>query len=107
MALVAPDMSASSASHWYSYWTLLSPSASAMPDVSAVSVSPTWAVPLMVGAPVAGVLGVGAAATWHPLILGAALGRHSVSLVTSSLPVSSVKPTCTLMALPSSVSARV
>ena len=25
-----------------------------MPDVSAVNVSPTWAVPLMVGAPVAG-----------------------------------------------------
>ena len=27
-----------------------------MPEVSAVSVSPTWAVPLMVGAPVAGLL---------------------------------------------------
>ena len=27
-----------------------------MPDVSAVRVSPTWAVPLMVGAPVAGLL---------------------------------------------------
>ena len=28
-----------------------------MPSVSAVSVSPTWAVPLMVGAPLAGLLG--------------------------------------------------
>ena len=38
----------------------MSPSASAMLEVSTVSVSPTWAVPLMVvmvGAPVAGLLG--------------------------------------------------
>ena len=33
---------------------LSKPSASAMPDLSAVSVWPTWAVPLMVGAPVGG-----------------------------------------------------
>ena len=30
-----------------------------MPEVSAVSVLPTWTVPLMVGAPVAGVFGSG------------------------------------------------
>ena len=41
---------------------LSSPSSSAMPDVSAVSVSSTWAVPLMVGRPVAGVLGLAATA---------------------------------------------
>ena len=95
--MVAPDMSESSASHWYSYWTLLSPSASLTPDVSAVSVSPTWIVPLMVGAPVAGLLGVDAAAT------------ASVAAVVrvSSLPASSVKDTSTLMALLSSLSVRV
>ena len=97
MALVAPAMSESSASHWYSYWTLISPSASAMPDVFAVSVSPTWAVPLTLGAPVAGVLGVGAAdtASVAPLVN------------VSSLPASSVKLTRTLMVLPSSAAATV
>ena len=90
-------MSASSASHWYSYWTLLSPSASAMPDVFAVSVSPTCTVPLIVGAPVAGVLVVGAAAT-----------ASVAALVSdSSLPASSVKPTRTLITWPASASARV
>ena len=90
-------ISASSASHWYSYWTLISPSASATPDVFAVSVSPTWAIPLMVGAPVAGLLVVGAASTVSvaPLV--------SVS----SLSASSVKLTCTVMALLSSLSVRV
>ena len=34
-----------------------------MPVVSAVSVSPTWAAPLMAGVPVAGVLAACAAAT--------------------------------------------
>ena len=97
MALVAPDMSESSASHWYSYWTLLSPSASAMPEVFAVSVSPTWAVPLMVGAPVAGLLSAGAAVT------AAVATLVSVSL----LPSSSVKDTSTLMALLSSLLVRV
>ena len=33
-----------------------SPSASPMPEMSAVSVSPIWAVPVMVGWPVAGLL---------------------------------------------------
>ena len=33
-----------------------------MPDLSAVSVCPTWAVPLMVGAPEAGVLAATTAA---------------------------------------------
>ena len=69
-----------------------------MPVVSAVRVSPTWAVPLMVGAPVAGVLGVGGAAA-------TALVTALVS--SSSLPASSVKETLTLMALPSSSATRV
>ena len=34
-----------------------------MPDVSAVSVEPTWAVPLMLGWPVAGLLGGGPSMT--------------------------------------------
>ena len=67
------------------------------PDVFAVSVSPTWTVPLMEGAPVAGVFGVGAAAA-----------ASVAALVSdSSLPASSVKLTSTVMALPSSTSARV
>ena len=66
-----------------------------MADVSAVRVSPTWAVPVMVGAPVAGLLGVGAAASVAALV------------TVSSLPASSVKLTFTLMALPSSVSVSV
>ena len=69
-----------------------------MPVVSAVSVSPTWAVPVMVGNPVAGVLGGGGAGATAPV----------AALVScSSLPASSVKDTLTLMALPSSSSARV
>ena len=44
--------------HWYVYPGLARPSASMMPDVAAVSVSPTCAVPLIVGAPVAGLFSV-------------------------------------------------
>ena len=66
-----------------------------MPDVSAVNVSPTWAVPLMFGSPVAGVFGFASTAAVAALV--------SVS----ALPASSVKDTFTLMALPSSASARV
>ena len=54
---MAPSISAPPAIHWYAYDTLSSPSASAMPDVSAVRVCPTWAVPVTVGSPVAGRLG--------------------------------------------------
>ena len=64
----------------------LRPSASLMPDVSAVSVSPTRAAPLMVGAPVAGVFTLAVA-----------------SLVkVSALLALSVKLTFTLMNLPPS-----
>ena len=66
-----------------------------MPDVSAASVSPTWDVPLMAGAPVAGLLG--RACT----VAVAALLR------VSSLPRSSVKLTCTLTVLPPSASTSV
>ena len=65
-----------------------SPSPSAMPLVSAVSVSPTWAVPLMVGAPVARLLGRAATAAVAALVR------------VSSLSASSVKLTRTLMVLP-------
>ena len=40
--------------HWWLKVAVVMPSASAMPDVSAVSVSPTSAVSLIVGAPVGG-----------------------------------------------------
>ena len=65
-----------------------------MPVVTAVSVSSTRAVPVIVGAPVAGVL---AAAT----VPVAALVRIS------GLLASSVKLTLTLIVLPSSAAARV
>ena len=69
-----------------------------MPVVPAVRVSPTWAVPVMVGNPVAGVLGGGGAAATAPV----------PALVScSSFSASSVKDTLTLMALPASASARV
>ena len=42
--------------HWYVYVGLVSPSASVMPVVAAVSVRTTCAVPVMVGAPAAAVL---------------------------------------------------
>ena len=63
-----------------------------MPETPAVSVSPTWAVPLMVGWPVAGVLGLAATVSVAALV--------SVS----GLPASSVKDTRTLTVLPSSES---
>ena len=69
---------------------MVSPSASAMAEVSAVSVSPTWAVPMIVGAPVAGLLGAASTAAVAALVN------------VSPLSASSVKDTRTLMVLPSS-----
>ena len=66
-----------------------------MPDVAAVRVSPTWAVPLMVGAPVAAELGRAATAAVASLVRD------------SALPASSVKATLTLMVLPCSLEVRV
>ena len=66
-----------------------------MPAVLAVSVWPTWAVPLMVGAPVAEVLGLAATSPVGSLV--------SVS----GLPSASVKLTVTVMALPESSPVRV
>ena len=66
-----------------------------MPEVSAVSVRPTWAVPVMVGTPVAEVLGLAATSPVGSLV--------SVS----GLPSASVKLTVNVMALPSSSSVRV
>ena len=63
-----------------------------MPDVEAVSASPTCGVPLIVGAPAAAVFVGGAAATASV----AALVRRS------SWPASSVKSTRTVSLLPSS-----
>ena len=63
--------------------------------MSAVSVPPTWAVPLVAGWPVAGLLAFASTAAVAALV--------SVS----SLPASSVKDTFTLMALPSSSATRV
>ena len=65
--------------------------------MSAVRVWPTWAVPPMVGSPVAGLSGWGAAATASVAAL--------VSVV--SFPRSSVTVTRTLMVRPSSAATRV
>ena len=46
-----------------------------MPDASAASVWPTWAVPVIVGAPVAGLLGLGATAAVAALVIANAR-RH-------------------------------
>ena len=73
----------------------LIPSTSSMPEVSTVSVSPTCAVPLMVGAPVAGLFGLGSTAAVAALV--------SVSWWL----LLSVKITRTLIVLPTSVSTRV
>ena len=62
MLEVAPEMLASvpppTRIHWYVYPGVARPSLSMMPDVAAVSVCPTCAVPVIVGAPVAGLFGV-------------------------------------------------
>ncbi len=73
----------------------MSPSSSAMAEVSAVSVCSTWGVPLMFGRPVAGVFGLAATATVAALV--------RVSAASSS----SVKVTCTLIVLPRSAKTRV
>ena len=72
---------------------LASPSLSDMPDVDAVSVCPTCAIPLIVGAPVAALLGLAAST--------------ALLVNDSSLPASSVKVTLTSMGLPSSAATRV
>ena len=69
-----------------------------MPDVSAVSVSPTWAVPPMAGVPVAGLLGLAACAS----CVSGSTASVAAPVSPSSLPASSVKVTVTLMALPMS-----
>ena len=66
-----------------------------MPEVSAVNVSPTWAVPLMLGKPVAVVLALAATASVAALV--------RVSLFSAS----SVKETFTLIVLPWSASVSV
>ena len=71
-----------------------------MPEVSAVSVSPTWAVPEMVGWPVARLFTT-CCRTAMPT--GSAAALVSVSW----LPASSVNDTRTLTATPSSASTRV
>ena len=54
--LSALSISAPERSHWYSNTASAMPSAEAMSLVDAVRVSPTWAVPVIVGVPVAGLL---------------------------------------------------
>ena len=75
----SPAMSASvpfTRIHWYVYPGLVSPLASTMPVVTAVSVWPTCAVPVMVGAPVGAVLPA-APLTFWPLNAGASLPASS------------------------------
>ena len=66
-----------------------------MADVSAVRVSPTWGVPVMVGRPVGAVLALAATASVATLVR------------VSSFSASSVKVTFTLMVLPCSASVSV
>ena len=70
-----------------------------MPVAPAVRVSPTWTAPVMVGTPVAGVLGE----EEEPRRTAPVAALVSCS----SLPASSVKETLTLMALPASAATRV
>ena len=74
---------------------LVSPLASAMPVVEAVSVWPTCAVPVMVGAPVAAVFGTPASVAVGALVR------------VSSPPRMSTKRTSTLTFLPRSSAVRV
>ena len=55
---MAPDMATLLRSHWYENVASSMPSASVMVDVTAVSVLPVVAVPLMVGSPVADGVGI-------------------------------------------------
>ena len=73
-------MSDPPAIHWYSKVALVSPSSSSMAEVSAVSVSPTWGVPLMAGRPVASEFGLGATATVAALVRDSWLSASSVKL---------------------------
>ena len=66
-----------------------------MPDVCARSTRFTWAIPLMVGAPVARLLGRAATAAVGSLVSD------------STFPASSVKDTRTLMVRPTSLRVRV
>ena len=89
-APVAPAMSASDvpsfAIHCQAKAALASPSVSAMPDADAVSVSPTCAVPEIIGRPV-----------------GTVFTAAVASLISvSSVPPSSVKVTRTWIVLPAS-----
>ena len=74
---------------------MVRPSSSVIEDVSAVSVCSTCGVPLMVGAPAAGVLALASTVQVAALVSD------------SSLPRSSVNETFTLMVWPWSASARV
>ena len=66
-----------------------------MPEVATVRVSPTWAVPLMAGFPVAGLLGA------------AATAPVAAPVRVSEYPPLSVKATRTLMVRPTSADTRV
>ena len=66
---------------------MVSPSESEMPVVLAVSVSPTWAVPVMVGAPVAGLLAAVTAAV-AALVNDSALSASSLKDTWTLIPVS-------------------
>ena len=74
---------------------MVSPSESSMFDMLAVNVSSTWGVPLMVGRPAAGLLGLASTVSVAALVSD------------SSLSASSVNETFTLMVRPWSASARV
>ena len=66
---------------------MVSPSASLMAVVAAVSVCPTCAVPVIVGAPVAGVLSVAVTAVVASLVSASALLASSVKLTLTLIVV--------------------
>ena len=78
--------------HWNANVAPVRPSASAMPSVDAVSVSPACAVPEMVGAPVAGEFGRACTSVVAALVNA------------SPFPASSVKLTRTFSVAPTSES---
>ena len=97
----ALEMSASFAPstriQWYVYVGLVSPSASVMPVVTAVSVWPTCAVPVMVGAPAAAVVVVVVlaeplTAIWNARVLDPTAQPFGAVLLSSSYGASMAHP---------------
>ena len=85
--------------------TLVRPSSSAIPDVSAVRILSTRAVPLIVGAPVAGTFGLAATVAVGALVKVSPFPRSSVKLTRTlgglhSMTVMPVHPSSIVLTTP-------